>query len=183
MKRLKTVLTIGLVITMLFPVTSCGKRITEYSEDSIITILEDDLGIDEDEIYTYENHREQNGLPDAEIVTARYGDARINAMFIDDPDEAKQEFDNYYDEFTDSFDANGQFDGNYVYENSDDYGYIVVNGTDIGTQVFGSRFATGEVYIGLYYTGSMLIAVTPEDMDGDLDDVGEVIASLGFPNV
>ncbi len=167
---------------MMFQLTAC-KKVVEYDEESLITVLEDELGMDEDEIYTAENDSSQNGYPDADLVTARYGDARINAVFVEDADEAENLFAEYYDGFINSFDADDSFEGNYIFKSSDGSGYIVVNGSDIGTSVFGARYASGDVYIGLYYSGPMIIFVTPENMDSDLDDVGAVIEALGYPNV
>lgn len=182
MKRSRSVLALGLTVVMMFQLTAC-KKVVEYDEESLITVLEDELGMDEDEIYTAENDSSQNGYPDADLVTARYGDARINAVFVEDADEAEDLFAEYYDEFIESFDAGDSFEGNYIFKSSDGSGYIVVNGSDIGTNVFGGRFSSGDVYIGLYYSGPMIIFVTPENMDSDLDDVGAVIEALGYPNV
>lgn len=184
MSVLKRSLALGLTFVMLFSMTACTKRVKEYDYDSFNSFLEEDLGIDEEDIYSYEDlYSPDSASVTADIVTAKYGDARINAMFFNDPDDARDQFISVYDEFTDTFDQGESFEGKCEYKNADDFGYIVINGTDIGTGAFGERYSAGDVYVAVYYTGSMLIVIMPEDLDSDLSDIGSVIDALGYPDV
>jgi len=181
MKGFKSTVALITTIVMMFSLTACSKKPKEYDKDSITSLLKDELKIDEDEIYVYDSDGE-NGSPEGTSVTAKYDDARIIVLIYDDADEANEAFNEAYKEFQDQFNLNDRFKGDFLCNNSDDYGYIVINGNESGVNVFGDIFATGSLYGGLYYSGSMITMVRPEGPDS-FSGVNEVIEALGYPNV
>ena len=182
MRKIRSFLSVLLTTAMLFSLTSCSRKLKEYDEETLTGILVNKLNIDEDDIYSVRNPEGQNDAPAGTVVTAVYNDARINVLFCDSADSAYDYFQREYDEFSDTFNQNGQFDGTLESECDKGNGYIIVNGEDIGSTLFGDRFATGSFHAGFYYTGSTIIVVLPEDF-GNTDDVSTIISVLGYPDV
>ena len=61
----------------------------------------------------------------------------------------------------------------------DDNGYFVISATNVGTDVFGSRFRTAdEFYAGYYYEDNTIICFIPENT---MDGVEEAISTFGLP--
>ena len=184
MKKVKSAIALIMAVSMLFSMTACTSGVKEYDEDSFKKVLEDDLKIDEDDIIIAKSDS-SNGSPDAMIITAVNGCARVIAYFCDDEDDAKDYFENEYEEFENSFKTKS-FKGNYSYLKTDSYGYIVLNGHDSGTTIFGDLHRTGPIYAGVYYKGSMLVYIMPEGIQKEGkadDDLSELIDAFGFPNV
>lgn len=183
MKTLKKTAALVMAFAMLLSLTSCGK-VKEYDVDGITSVLEDKLGIEEDHIYISEIEG-SGDIPGGTSISAQYEDARINVLIADDADKLKDLFEGYYDDLTGTLD-DGDFDGSYKNALTDNFGYVVVKGEQAGSTL-GSRFATGSIYAGLYYTGSMFVMIIPESLgdsdDGMTDNVGVVIDAFGFPNV
>ena len=185
MKTIKRLTAVVMAGVMMLSLAACSAPVKEYDEDSFTSVLKNDLKIDEDDINSAENHQKDTGYPDSTVVTAHYGKAVIMASFCKNADDAASAFGDAYDEFRDTFDTNNTFKGNSESVSSDGYGYIVVNGADSGTTVFGSLHRTGPIYAGIYYTGSMFVMIMPDGIQengGADDDVKALIDAFGFPN-
>ena len=178
-KKIRSLLAIFIVSVMMFAAVSCEK-IAEYDEDSVINVLEEKLDIPEEDIFVSEfEDPEFSGT----YITARYNDARVIAMIFEDEEAANEMFSEEYDFFLASFNPADQFNGDAKCQRESDHGFIVVNGENIGTNIFGDRFKTGEVFAGIYYSGSTVIVVMPEGAGGVAEDVDAVIRAFGFPSL
>ena len=173
MKRTGRLIALGMSLVMLVSLAGCGTKVKSFDKDSLVSALESELNIDEDDIYISRSESDVSGHPSADCVTASYKDARINAFFCDDATSAKDVFAAYYTEFEDTFNQNGQFKGTYAADKTDDYGYMS------GVSLFGNRYIAGSLHAGLYHNGSMLIMIIPSNPDG-LDNAGEIIEALGL---
>ena len=177
-KKIRSLLAIFIVSVMMFAAVSCEK-IAEYDEDSVINVLEEKLDIPEEDIYVSEGeYSEFSGT----YITARYNDARVIAMIFEDEEAANETFSEAYSSFEEGFDPSGQFNGDYKCQSETDHGYIVVNGENIGRNIFGDRFMTGEIYAGFYYSGSTIIVIMPEGEEA-AEDVDAAIRAFGFPSL
>lgn len=179
MKRTGRLIALGMSLVMLFSLAGCKTKVKEYDKDSLVSALESELNIDEDDMYISRSESDVSGHPSADCVTASYKDARINAFFCDNATSAKEVFAAYYTEFENTFNQDGQFKGTYAADKTDDYGYIVINGDMSGVSIFGDRYRAGSLHAGLYHNGSMLIMIIPSNPDG-IDNAGEIIEALGL---
>lgn len=182
MKKGKTVIALSLVASMLFSLTACSSGVKEYNKDSLMDVLKSELKLDDDEIFVHESEDDATSRYEGTVVTARYEDARINAVFLNDAEDAADAFEEYYDDFDDNFNSHDQFNGDYAIHSADGSGYIVINGKDSEVHFFGDRYANGPLHAGLYYSGSMIVFILPENDDG-MEDVGKIISALGFKDV
>lgn len=181
MKIIRRTLALVMASVMLFSLAGCKKKgLKEYSRDEMVKKLEDKLGMTEDNIYLGGNDGTQNDLPVSEELSAKYGNARIIAHFIKDASDAKKCFETYDLKYED-FDSKDEFNGGKLHEKKDDYGYIVIKGTDVGTDIFGDRHASGDLYGAIYYSGSMVVIISNEETDSGLEDVEAIIKALGYP--
>ncbi|MBO4637852.1 MAG: hypothetical protein J5685_11990 [Clostridiales bacterium] len=103
----------------------------------------------------------------------------IECFIYDDASEARSVFEEYYNTFTDEF-SEDDFEGEYQSVFEADHGYIVLNGSNTGTHIFGDRFMIGgeAVYAGIYYEGNTVIRIMPKN---DIDSVEDAIRSLELP--
>lgn len=181
MRKFRTVTALFMTAVMAFSFAGCGKKIKFYNQDVITKIFEDKLDIDEDEIYSTEMEKGQ-APADCLYITTRYNDVRINVILFDEAEEALETFEQKYDVFNDTFDRQGIFEGNYDSEFEDNWGYIVVNGENTSSGIFGDIYATGSVYAGIYFVDSMIVTVMPEPgFDINADDIDTVLDALGYP--
>ena len=182
MRRIRSAVSVVLVISMLFSLAACSSKVKEYDKDSLTAVLKDELGISDDDINLARNEKGTNQYPAADIVTAAYKEARINCYFCDDEADAKKYFEDQYDQFCESFDKNDQFKGSSEFTSGGSYGYIVLNGDNTGTSIFGTLHMTGPVHAAFYYSGSMVMLIMPSGNETGTA-VTEIIDALGYPDV
>lgn len=180
--RKVTALTVSAVMLL---TSSCAAKkeeelIKEYDEDTLVGFLEEELDIDEDDIYITDSEDAEIRVPDGVNITCPYGRARLNAFIFEDEDDARNVFEDYYDMFEDTFNVNDQFEGDYDEEFEDDYGYITLEGDNAGTTIFGDRYMYGGICGGIYYAGHMVILIYPEGPDAR-HDVEDLIDAFGYP--
>lgn len=181
MKVLRKITAILMTSVMVFSFAGCGSKIKFYDEDVITKLFEDELDIEEDDIHVTEMEEGVNPA-DGLLITTKYNDIRINVVLFDDADDALDTFQDRYDMFNDTFDRQGIFEGNYDSDFEDNWGYIVVNGENTGSGIFGDILASGPIYAGIYYIDSMIIVVAPEPgSDINVDDMNKVLDALGYP--
>ena len=106
---------------------------------------------------------------------------RLECLVYDSEKEALNAFmDIYYNPFNETFQKD-QFLGGYKCVLEDGHGYIVVDGSDLGTSIFGDRYRSGnKIYAGIYYEGSTIVIIMPKN-DVSNDRIEEVIKLLGLP--
>ncbi len=183
MKIVRRTLSLVLAFVMVLSLAGCKKKkegLKEYKLDEMQKVLEDKLGIDEEDIYLGRNDRTQNGYPDADTLDVSYEGVHISASFSDDPQEGKDVFDKSYQQFEKDLQSGMLDEASKSYENKDDSGYYVIKGTDIGSGVFGDSHRSGDVYGAYYCSGSMslrIINLEPEDAD----KVEKVLKALDMP--
>lgn len=113
------------------------------------------------------------------ILYTNADEPRLECMIYDNPQQAREEFENYYSTFNESFLADS-FDGDYQACLEEEYGYIVLDGEKSGARIFGDYYATSEVYGGIYYADNILIIAMPKNEIKNTR-VKDVISRLGLP--
>ena len=200
MKRFKNVVAVTLAFAMAFSLIGCGKAKDIDDEDEKEEVEEETsgngmedlikdfpgtaserLGISEDDINEYDPSEMHNdhAFEGAYYVCAGSDMPAIECAVYDDPDEARETFEEYYSNFNEQFNEDN-FDGDYECFFEDDQGYIVIDGSNSGTRIFGDRFATGDVYAGVYFEDNTVIVIMPRN-DVDNSTVEDVISDLGLP--
>lgn len=185
MKSIRRITALSVAVVMLFTSSCAASKeeiIKEYDEDSLVKFLEEELDIDEDDIYIIDSEDAQISVPDGVNITCRYDRARLNAYIFDDEDDARDMFEDYYDQFEETFNVNDQFEGDYDEEFEDDYGYITLEGDNAGATIFGDMYVYGGICGGIYYRGHMVIVICPEGPDSR-HDVEDLVAAFGYPYV
>ncbi len=172
MRNFKKAAALVMTTVMLLSVAACGKtNIKEYDQDSFIAVLEDDLGLSEDDYVVMPLTDGEGEAVDGEnMVMATMDDALVTAFFYKDAEDAKESFEEYYDDYQDDDEFEGEAKG----EDNGDNGYLVMKTeTDLG-----------ELYAGIYYSGSMFIMViSGEDTVDAQEQVQKIIDALGYPGL
>ena len=181
MKRTKKIIALGMALILLLSFTACSMGVKEYDKDSMVSLLQNKLSISESDIHVVETDG-TTGTPAATVITSKYNDARINVSICKNAEDAADYFKKAYDSFKADFNTSSQFSGSSISMSGSGSGYIVIKGEKSGTSLFGDINRTGNVYGGLYYTGSEIVLVMSEAGKG-IDDVGKIIDALGYPNV
>ena len=200
MKRFKNVVAVTLAFAMAFSLIGCGKAKDIDDEDEKEEVEEETsgngmedlikdfpgtaserLGISEDDINEYDPSEMHNdhAFEGAYYVCGGSDMPAIECAVYDDPDEARETFEEYYSNFNEQFNEDN-FDGDYECFFEDDQGYIIIDGSNSGTRIFGDRFATGDVYAGVFYEDNTVIVIMPRN-DVDNSTVEDVISDLGLP--
>lgn len=186
MKLMKRALSLVMASVMILSLASCKinalKGVKEYSQDEMVKVLEEKLGMDEEALHLAVNDGEHNQYPSSKVLTFKYEGTRVNAYFVDDAAEAKKLFEQYYQKFEDTFNMKEMFKGSQIKAKTDNDGYIVINGIDSGVDLFGSRFSMGDIFGAIYYSNSMLILMYDETPE-DVSDAKKVVQTLGFPSI
>ncbi|MBO4927709.1 MAG: hypothetical protein J5379_05605 [Clostridiales bacterium] len=106
---------------------------------------------------------------------------RLDCCVFDSEKEALNRFmDEYYNPFNETFKPD-MFKGEYQCVLEEGHGYIVVNGTDTCTTIFGDFYRSGrEVYAGVYYEGNTIVIIMPKNNVKN-ERVEEVMKLLGLP--
>ena len=200
MKRFKNVVAVTLAFAMAFSLIGCGKAKDIDDEDEKEEVEEETsgngmedlikdfpgtaserLGISEDDINEYDPSEMHNShaFEGSYYICGGSDLPAIECAVYDDPDEARETFEEYYSNFNEQFNEDN-FDGDYECFFEDDQGYIVIDGSNSGTHIFGDPFATGEVYAGVYFEDNTVIVIRPRN-DVDNSTVEDVISDLGLP--
>lgn len=185
MKCFNKIISLIVSSTMILGLCACSDTadgVKEYDSESIIEVLTNDLGIRSELITHIDVEDIPSDMPYTDYIVANYNDTMITVSFFEAKEDAKEIFDASYSEFEDSFNQNGLFDGDYITANENDYGYIVVDGENMGSDFLGDRYSAGEVSVAMYRSGAMVIAIQPT-LGSDLENVDKVIDALGYPNV
>lgn len=108
-------------------------------------------------------------------------EARLDCLVFDSEKDALNRFmDMYYNTFNETFKPD-MFKGEYQCVLAEGHGYIVVNGTDTCTTIFGDFYRFGkEVYAGVYYEGNTIVIIMPKNNVKN-ERVEEVMKILGLP--
>lgn len=104
----------------------------------------------------------------------------FDCIVFDDEADAHAYFEDIYSRFNKGFNED-KFEGEYEAVYEENYGYIVMDGINPGTNIFGDINAVdNEFYCGIYYSGNVFIRVvmTP---GVDCDDVEAMLQDLGLP--
>lgn len=201
MKRFKNVVAVTLAFAMAFSLIGCGKAKDIDDEDEKEEVEEETsgngmedlikdfpgtaserLGISEDDINEYDPSEMHNdhAFEGAYYICAGSDLPAIECAVYDDPDEARDAFEEYYRTFNEQF-REENFQGEYLCFYEGDRGYIVIAGTNSGTHIFGDYYAVGnEVYAGVYYEANAVITIKPRN-NVDNSTVEDVISDLGLP--
>lgn len=190
MKKVKRLLAILVSATMVFSIAGCQEDKREVDEetgygsvtvaqlgDDFEDIVSDELGVDDFETGDPSGWSNTNAY-EGVFYSAKYRDCHIDCYVYDNAQEAHDKFQSMYDTFNDgmNFDV---FEGEYEALMDDDNGYFVISATNVGTDVFGSRFRTAdEFYAGYYYEDNTIICFIPENT---MDGVEEAISTFGLP--
>ena len=172
MKKVKSIISVALIGSMLLGFAGCAK-VKAYDKKEIKAILKDDLEIKKDDIRDGESK-------DYEYVISEYGKAGIYCYIYEDEDDAADDFEDLYDDYSDDFD-DGVFEGSHKMKLSKTNGYIVFDGE--GTDDDGECFYEDEYYYGgIFFADNMIIQVaTYKDKDSAREDVDAVLKEFGFP--
>ena len=174
------------VVTLAFVLTlagcSSGKKAVDELAQDYPGYIHDKLGVDEGDLDEIDASTLQPAFAfEGSYYYINNGDyPSADCRVYDNADEAREEFETYYDAFNEAFDE-ASVDGEYECCLGDDYGYIVVDGSFPGVAIFGNRARTDSgFYAGVYYSGNTVVAVIPRnDLTGS--DVENVISRLGLP--
>lgn len=171
------------VCVLALAVSGCAAKtnaMAELAQDFGGT-LQDKLGASADDIRATDASEMQN----ANAYEGTYyiytdGDMpSVECRVYDNADEARESFEEIYDIFTQAYGEN--FDGECQYALNDNSGYIVVDGSLAGSNIFGGRYMSGEeLYAGLYYYDNAVMVVMPRNDAGN-SDVEDTISRLGLP--
>ena len=182
MKIRKFVVTAA-VCACVMAVSGCGAKpdaMAQLAQDFGGT-LQDKLGASADEI----NATDASQMHNANAYEGTYyiytnGDMPdVESRVYDNADEAREYFEEIYDIFSQAFGSG--FDGDCQYALNDNSGYIVVDGSLAGCNIFGDRYMRGEeIYAGLYYYDNAVMVVMPRNDAGN-SDVEDTISRLGLP--
>ncbi len=190
MKRVKSLLAILVSAAMVFAITGCRDDKRENDDETrggavtvarlgadFADIVSDELGVDDIETGDPSGWSNSSAF-EGVFYSARYRDCHIDCYVYDDAQEAHDKFQRMYDGFNDgmNFDV---FEGEYEALMDDDNGYFVISATNVGTDVFGSRFRVADgFYAGYYYEDNTIICFIP---DSSMDGVEEAISAFGLP--
>ena len=183
MKNTKKLLALLVSASMVFAIAGCqddtrseSVTVSQLGED-FVDIVSDELGVDDFETGDPSGWSNSSAY-EGEFYSARYRDCHIDCYIYDDAQAAHDKFQSMYDNFNDgmNFDV---FEGEHEALMADDNGYFVISATNLGTDVFGSRFRTAdEFYAGYYYEDNTIICFIP---DSSMDGVEEAISTFGLP--
>ena len=190
MKNTKKLLALLVSASMVFAIAGCQDDKREEEEDTrsesvtvaqlgedFVDLVSDELGVDDFETGDPSGWSNSSAY-EGEFYSVRYRDCHIDCYIYDDAQAAHDKFQSMYDSFNDgmNFDV---FEGEYEGLMADDNGYFVISATNLGTDVFGSRFRTAdEFYAGYYYEDNTIICFIP---DSSVDGVEEAISTFGLP--
>ena len=187
MRRIRNLCVLALSLAAAACFVSCSN--SEEQVDAVAKLandysarIQDRLGVSGDDI----REMDPSEFPNANAFEGEYylctdGDLpSIDCRVYNDAQEAREEFESYYDSFTAAFDEDA-FDGDCQSCLENDHGYIVVDGSIPGVDIFGSVYRTGaEVYAGVYYSDNTVVFIMPRN-DISNSDVEEVISLLELP--
>ena len=181
--KIRNIVITTAVCALALAVSGCGAKtngMADLAQDFGGT-LQDKLGASADEIRT----SDASEIPNANAYEGTYyiytnGDMpSVESRVYDNADEAREAFEETYEIFTQAF-GDG-FDGECQYALDDNSGYIVVDGSLAGSNIFGGRYMSGEeLYAGLYYYDNAVMVVMPRNDAGNAD-VEDTISRLGLP--
>lgn len=137
------------------------------------------LGISSEDITITDGSSLSYNAFEGEYLWVSHDGTAIQCVVYDDTEEAVGAFEEFYNKFLENFDLLG-FDGEYVYVRNEDYGFVVVNGSNPGTNIFGDRNVSGnEFYYGMYLYDNEVITIF--NMESNIEGTSEVIRLLGLP--
>lgn len=167
MKNVKKIIAATLVGAMILPLAGCAKKIERVKSRDFEAAIEEVF--DDDEYGSYGGS------------TVVYADNyEIMFMTLDDDDEARDDWEDFLDEFDDMMDDD-DFDGRTRRVDRGEYGYVLLDGENDSRD-----FADGSDYLygGIYYVEDELIVVlTTKDKDSYREDVDTILNALGFPHL
>lgn len=136
------------------------KAIIPYtSVQELSAAITDKLGIPEYEHTIVEASTTDNSSfgMDGTIFNANYEGNQIVCYDYTNPDDARARFSAYSDSCQETVDGE-YFEGEYKSVLEDDHGYFVIDATCLGSTLCGDVNASGRnVYVGYYYTGSLVL--------------------------
>ena len=173
--KMKKVISVAVLGAMALSMTGCAKKIESVKKgdfkDAIEEVIDDsDYSDNGSNIYYY-------------------GDNFFIEFYeFDDEDDARDCWDDIVDSYEDANDG-GDFDGKRKTVNTDNYGYILLDGEceddDFLTDISGVYFLNGGenyYYGGIYWVeDEIIIVMTTKDKDGNREDIDTIISALGYP--
>ena len=196
MKNIKKLVAAVMVCSFLFALAGCTKKweIKAYDEDEYMEILEDKLGIDEDDIDIFDNlgHRGSE-LIEGTYIQTHYGNCSIFISLFDHDSDAEDTFDSMLDqidEFEDDSDRHELFeenDGELAYHEEDDTGYILCRSNEYFMPSFGGdiNMRREDCYVAAFYCDDVIVRIIPhnEYEKGDSEQIIEIIEAFGYPTL
>lgn len=187
-KKLVTGVTLS---AMLFSLAGCSKKadkvavekpeVKRYSAEEYQEIVAGALNTDKDEVI-------MNDVPQfSGTSVTTLGDLEVffDVLICDDSDFSREQFEAWYETATEVIESDNfveNFDGEYNISYEDGVGYIVVDGSPIGMEMFGVANVSNEnFYGGIYYIDNALVRVHSRTPEANPDDVISVIEALGYP--
>ena len=181
--KIRNLVITSVVCALVLAVSGCGAKnnaMAEIAQDFGGT-LQDKLGASADDIHSEDasEFHNANAYEGTYYICTDSDMPTLESRVYNDADEAREYFEEIYDIFTQAF-GDG-FDGDCQYALNDNSGYIVVDGSLSGSNIFGDRYMSGEeLYAGLYYYDNAVIVIAPRNDAGN-SEVEDVISRLGLP--
>lgn len=189
MKSPKKLIVLSGIFLLLIAIAGCGKKDTKEEKKALVAMGEDfpgylheKLEVPVEKVRELDPSEFHNSFAfDGKYYICVVGDeCTVQFCIYDDETKARTFFEERYNKFVNTLNKDF-FEGEYQNYYKDGYGYYVVNGKDLGTNVFGDLYVSGvELYAGVYYYGNTLLMVQPSKNVGN-DKVGETISRLGLP--
>ncbi len=183
-KKLVAGVTLG---AMLFSLAGCSKKADEkaevkkYSAEEYQEIVADALNADKDEVIMVDVPQ----FSGVNVTTGGNSEVFFDVLICDDSDFLRAQFEQYYETATNAIESDNfvaNFDGEYNISYEDGVGYIVVDGSPIGMEMFGvANISNENFYGGIYYIDNVLVRVHSRTPEANPDDVISVIEALGYP--
>lgn len=175
---------IGVTLSaMLFSLAGCSKKADEkaevkkYSAEEYQEIVADALNADKDEVIMVDVPQ----FSGVNVTTGGNSEVFFDVLICDDSDFPREQFEEWYETATNVVESDN-FDGEYNISYEDGVGYIVVDGSPIGMEMFGvANISNENFYGGIYYIDNALVRVHSRTPEANPDDVISVIEALGYP--
>ncbi len=175
MKKVKSIISMALIGSMLFSFAGCG--IKEYDKKGVKEVLNDKLDLEKDDDYRVSNGK------DADKFYGSYGKADFTITIYDDEDDAYDAFEIIYEFYEDDIEDEC-YEGKTKTKIKDDNGFVTINAECVDDGLTCTEKYS--YYRGIYYSGCMIVSVgvtsdkKKEVKDSAREDVQEFVKAFGF---
>lgn len=177
MKNLtKGIVSVALAGSIMMSVAGCAS-FNQITHKEFKSALEDALKMDDGDYTEYKNSS-VGGDDTKHEVYAVDGKCRYAFIEFEDVDDAKDYFEDIYDEFEDTI-KDDDFKGSYkkAYSDSSATGYILVDGDSDNDD-----FMDGKCYGGIFLKENTIVVVMANsNKSSDMDDIDAMLSAIGYP--